>query len=106
MKAVAGPATTGGAGCSYEIEENGLLATVVFSGTYPAECGEKTGRFTSSTADRYTESAFRWLWSATGGRFLGKVRAGAAPAGATLFLRSSRAPGRLVRDIEQGSPTT
>lgn len=104
VKAVAGPCNNWRRGLQYEVEENGLLATVVFSGTYPAECGEKTWPLSVFDADRYTESAFRWLWSEAGGRFLGKVRAGAAPAGAALFLRFESEPlGALVRDMNKFS---
>ena len=42
VQAVAEPCGAWRRGLKYEIEENGLLATVVFSGTYPADCGEKT----------------------------------------------------------------
>ena len=104
VKAVAGPCNNWRRGLQYEVEENGLLATVVFSGTYPAECGEKTWPLSVFDADRYTESAFRWLWSETGGKLLGKVRAGAAPAGATLFLRFESEPlAALVRDMNKFS---
>ena len=84
VKAVAGACNNWRRGLKYEIEEHGLLATVVFSGTYPADCGEKTWPLSVFDADRYAESAFRWIWSETGGRFTGKVRAGTVPASATL----------------------
>ncbi|MBX3716397.1 MAG: D-alanyl-D-alanine carboxypeptidase/D-alanyl-D-alanine-endopeptidase [Burkholderiales bacterium] len=104
VKAVAGPCNNWRRGLQYEVEENGLLATVVFSGTYPSECGEKTWPLSVFDADRYTESAFRWLWSEAGGKFLGKVRAGAAPAGASLLLRFESEPlGALVRDMNKFS---
>ena len=104
VKAVAGACNNWRRGIKYEIEENGLLATVVFSGTYPADCGEKTWPLSVFDADRYAESAFRWIWSETGGRFTGKVRAGTAPAGATLFHRFESEPlAALVRDMNKFS---
>ncbi len=104
VKAVAGACNNWRRGLKYEIEENGLLATVVFSGTYPADCGEKTWPLSVFDADRYAESAFRWIWSETGGRFTGKVRAGATPAGATLFHRFESEPlAALVRDMNKFS---
>ncbi len=91
-------------GLRYEIEENGLLATVVFSGTYPADCGEKSWSLSVFDADRYAEAAFRWIWSEAGGRFTGKVRAGTAPAGAVAFHRFDSEPlAELVRDINKYS---
>ncbi|MBL0142413.1 MAG: D-alanyl-D-alanine carboxypeptidase/D-alanyl-D-alanine-endopeptidase [Betaproteobacteria bacterium] len=91
-------------GLKVEVEEHGLLATVVFSGTYPAECGEKTWPLSVFDPDRYAEAAFRWIWSETGGRFSGKVRAGTAPANAVLFHRFESEPlAALIRDINKYS---
>jgi D-alanyl-D-alanine carboxypeptidase/D-alanyl-D-alanine-endopeptidase (penicillin-binding protein 4) len=91
-------------GLRYEVDEQGLLATANFSGTYPADCGEKTLPLSVFDPDRYAEAAFRWIWSETGGRFTGKVRAGTAPAGAVLFHRFDSEPlAALVRDINKHS---
>ena len=104
VKAVAGACNNWRRGLKYEIEEHGLLATVVFSGTYPADCGEKTWPLSVFDADRYAESAFRWIWSEAGGRFTGKVRAVTSPAGATLFHRFESEPlAALVRDMNKFS---
>ena len=100
VKAVAGRATTR-RGIKYEIEENGLLAT----GSSPAPTRRSAEQHLSVfDADRYTESAFRWIWSETGGRFTGKVRAGTTPAGATLFHRFESEPlAAPVRDMNKFS---
>lgn len=91
-------------GLKYEIEENGLLATVVFSGTYPADCGEKAWALSVFDADRYAEAAWRWIWSEAGGRLVGKVRAGTAPANAVPFHRFESEPlAAIVRDINKFS---
>jgi D-alanyl-D-alanine carboxypeptidase/D-alanyl-D-alanine-endopeptidase (penicillin-binding protein 4) len=104
VKAVAGPCNNWRKGLKYEIEESGLLATVLFTGIYPAECGEKAWPLALFDPDRYAEAAFRWLWSEAGGRLAGKVRAGATPAGAALFHRFESEPlAALVRDINKFS---
>jgi len=104
VKLVPGPCNNWRRGLKYEVEEMGLLATVVFSGTYPADCGEKAWPLAVFDADRYAEAALRWIWSETGGRLGGKVRAGKAPAGATLFHRFESEPlAGLVRDINKYS---
>jgi D-alanyl-D-alanine carboxypeptidase/D-alanyl-D-alanine-endopeptidase (penicillin-binding protein 4) len=104
VKLVKEPCNNWRRGLRYEVDEMGLLATVVFSGTYPADCGEKAWPLSVFDADRYAEAAFRWIWSETGGRFTGKVRAGRAPAGATLFHRFESEPlASLVRDINKYS---
>ena len=91
-------------GLRHEIEENGLLATVVISGTYPADCGEKAWPLSVFDPDRYAEAAFRWIWSEAGGRFAGKVRPGATPPDAVLFHRFESEPlAALVRDINKFS---
>lgn len=104
VKLVQEPCNNWRKGLKHEIEEMGLLATVVFSGTYPADCGEKAWPLSVFDADRYAEAALRWIWSEAGGRLTGKVRAGKAPAGATLFHRFESEPlAALVRDINKFS---
>ena len=88
----------------HEIEENGLIATVVFSGTYPAECGEKDWALSLFDGPRFTESILRWVWSEAGGVLKGRVRAGTVPAGARLFYRHESEPlANLVRDMNKFS---
>ena len=88
----------------HEIEETGLLATVVFSGTYPQDCGEKSWALSVFDGDRYFESAFRWAWSEAGGKLLGKVRPGTRPTEARLLYTEESDPlAELVRDINKFS---
>jgi serine-type D-Ala-D-Ala carboxypeptidase/endopeptidase (penicillin-binding protein 4) len=88
----------------YEIEERGLLAMVVFSGSYSAECGERTWPLSVFDGPRFTESALRWLWSEAGGVLRGKVRSGVAPADARPFFRFDSEPlANLVRDTNKFS---
>jgi D-alanyl-D-alanine carboxypeptidase/D-alanyl-D-alanine-endopeptidase (penicillin-binding protein 4) len=87
-----------------EIDENGLIATVVFGGTYPADCGEQSWPLSLFDGPRFTESVLRWVWSESGGVLRGKVRAGAAPDGAKLFYRYESEPlANLVRDMNKFS---
>jgi D-alanyl-D-alanine carboxypeptidase/D-alanyl-D-alanine-endopeptidase (penicillin-binding protein 4) len=89
---------------TYEIDETGLLATVVFSGTFPLDCGEKTWPLAVFDGDRYFESVFRWVWSEAGGKMVGKVRPGRAPAEGKLFLTLESDPlAEIVRDINKYS---
>jgi D-alanyl-D-alanine carboxypeptidase/D-alanyl-D-alanine-endopeptidase (penicillin-binding protein 4) len=104
LKRVKEPCNNWRRGLRYEVEEDGLLATVIFSGTYPEECGEKAWPLSLFDADRYAEAALRWIWSEAGGRLAGKVRAAPAPDGATLFHRFESEPlAALVRDINKYS---
>jgi D-alanyl-D-alanine carboxypeptidase/D-alanyl-D-alanine-endopeptidase (penicillin-binding protein 4) len=91
-------------GLQYEVRENGLLSTVIFSGQYPAACGERSWPLAVLPADRFAESVFRWLWSEVGGLLRGKVRAGSVPAEARLFYRHESEPlANLVRDTNKFS---
>ncbi len=86
------------------VDENGLIATVVFSGTYAAACGEKTWALSLLDGPRFTEAAFRWLWSESGGVLRGKMRAGPVPPAATLFYRHESEPlASLARDMNKYS---
>jgi len=77
---------------------------VVFTGTFPLDCGEKTWPLAVFDGDRYFESVFRWVWSEAGGKLRGKVRAGAVASGARLLLRVDSEPlANLVRDMNKFS---
>jgi D-alanyl-D-alanine carboxypeptidase/D-alanyl-D-alanine-endopeptidase (penicillin-binding protein 4) len=87
-----------------EFEENGLIATVVVSGNFPAQCGEKTWPLAVLDGPRYSEAAWRWVWSEAGGVLRGKVRAGAAPPDAKLLYRHESEPlASLVHDMNKFS---
>ena len=91
-------------GITHEFDEQGLLANVMFSGTYPADCGEKTWALSVFDSSHYTEGALRWIWSEVGGRITGKVRAGTTPDRAKLLVRSESAPlADIVRDMNKFS---
>ncbi|HXN14793.1 MAG TPA: D-alanyl-D-alanine carboxypeptidase/D-alanyl-D-alanine-endopeptidase [Usitatibacter sp.] len=88
----------------YDIEEQGLIATVTFSGTYAADCGERSWPLSLFDGPRFTESVLRWLWSESGGVLRGKVRSGTTPEQARLFYRHESEPlANLVRDMNKFS---
>ena len=91
-------------GLTHEIVENGLLATAIFSGTYPAACGERDWALAVFDGPRFTESVLRWVWSESGGVLRGQVRAGKAPPEARLMHRHESEPlANLVRDMNKHS---
>jgi D-alanyl-D-alanine carboxypeptidase/D-alanyl-D-alanine-endopeptidase (penicillin-binding protein 4) len=87
-----------------EISENGLLATVVFSGTYPAACGENEWALSILDSAGFAEAVLRWVWSESGGVLRGRVRSGSVPATARLIHRQESEPlANLVRDMNKYS---
>ena len=91
-------------GIDYRIEEQGLIATVVFEGTYPAGCGERSWPLALFDPVRFAESAWRWLWSEAGGVLRGRVVDGATPPAARLVYRHESEPlANLVRDVNKFS---
>jgi len=87
-----------------EISENGLLATAVFSGTYPAACGENEWALSILDSAGFAEAVLRWVWSESGGVLRGRVRAAAVPANARLMHRQDSEPlANLVRDMNKYS---
>jgi D-alanyl-D-alanine carboxypeptidase/D-alanyl-D-alanine-endopeptidase (penicillin-binding protein 4) len=104
IRPVPGPCGAWRRGLKYDVVANGLIATVAFSGTYPAECGEKAWPLAVFDGARMRESTWRWVWSEAGGRFTGKMRDGATPAEARLFYRHESAPlADLLRDMNKFS---
>lgn len=88
----------------YEVDRNGRLATVVFSGSYAADCGERSWSLSILDGPAFTESALRWLWSESGGVLRGKVLSGTAPGDARLIYRHESEPlANLVRDTNKFS---
>jgi D-alanyl-D-alanine carboxypeptidase/D-alanyl-D-alanine-endopeptidase (penicillin-binding protein 4) len=88
----------------HEVEARGLIVTVVFSGTMPAACGERSWPLSVLDGAAFTESNLRWIWSETGGVLKGKVRSAVAPTQARLFLRQESEPlANLVRDMNKFS---
>jgi D-alanyl-D-alanine carboxypeptidase/D-alanyl-D-alanine-endopeptidase (penicillin-binding protein 4) len=89
---------------AHDVVEIGLLATVTFTGTYPAACGERALPLSIFDGARFTESTLRWLWTEAGGVLRGNVRAGPVPPEAQLLLRQESEPlANLVRDMNKYS---
>ena len=77
--------------------------SVRFSGSFAASCGEKTWPLAYAEPKRYNERALAGLWQSMGGRLLGTVRDGAAPATPPSFVSTSPALAEVVRDINKFS---
>ncbi len=89
---------------THDVLELGLIATISFSGTYPAACGERVLPLSLFDNARFAEANLRWLWSEVGGVLKGGVRAGTVPADARLMLRSESEPlASLLRDMNKHS---
>jgi D-alanyl-D-alanine carboxypeptidase/D-alanyl-D-alanine-endopeptidase (penicillin-binding protein 4) len=87
-----------------EIEENGLLATVQFSGNFAESCGEKAWSLGLFDHPRYNAALFRTLWSEAGGKIFGKSRDAGVPSDARLISSIESPPlADLVRDINKYS---
>ncbi len=88
----------------YEVEQNGLLAQVSFSGTIPADCAARTFTLAVLDPQANAESTLRWTWSEAGGKLRGKVRGAPVPADARLFYRFESEPlASLVHDMNKFS---
>jgi len=104
IKPLPGPCGWWRENLKHEFVENGMIGTIVFSGSYATACGENTWSLSVFDSARYTESVLRWVWSESGGKLTGKVRAGAVPAGAKLVMRVESEPlANLVRDMNKFS---
>ena len=87
-----------------EIEENGLLATVQFSGSFSESCGEKAWSLGLFDHPRYNAALFRTLWNEAGGKIFGKSRDAGVPGDARLIFTIESPPlADIVRDINKYS---
>jgi D-alanyl-D-alanine carboxypeptidase/D-alanyl-D-alanine-endopeptidase (penicillin-binding protein 4) len=76
----------------------------LFTGQYPAACGERELNVALLPADAHVAGVLRQLWSELGGSWAGEVREGRAPAGAAPFHVHESAPlAELVRDVNKFS---
>ncbi len=87
-----------------EIEENGLLANVQFSGTFAPSCGEKIWHMSLFDHSHYNAALFKTLWNEAGGKIFGAARDGALPPEARLVLAiESPTLSEVIRDINKFS---
>jgi D-alanyl-D-alanine carboxypeptidase/D-alanyl-D-alanine-endopeptidase (penicillin-binding protein 4) len=104
LKAVPGPCMAWRKDLRYEVQNTGLLATIYFSGSIPASCGERDWPLVVMDSATFTESLWRWVWSEAGGVLRGKVRDGSTPKDAVLLYRQDSEPlATLVRDMNKFS---
>ncbi len=88
----------------HDFLEIGLVATVVFSGSMPAACGEKLWSLSVFDSAQFSESVWRWVWSEAGGKLRGKMRSGTVPPDARLLMRLDSDPlSVLVREMNKNS---
>lgn len=77
---------------------------MVFKGSYPAPCGEKTWSVAYPDPVSYAPRAVAGMWQEMGGKLLGRVRDGvAAPGLKPLFELESPPLAEVVRDINKYS---
>jgi D-alanyl-D-alanine carboxypeptidase/D-alanyl-D-alanine-endopeptidase (penicillin-binding protein 4) len=75
-----------------------------FTGTYPAQCGEKDLNVALLAPEDYLAGMIRQLWTEMGGTWTGKVREGVVPPTARLvYTHESETLGETVRDINKFS---
>jgi len=78
--------------------------TLQVSGTYSANCGERSRPYNVLEHPQYVGSLFRVLWRELGGTLAGTVREGTVPPGAQLVATHvSPALAEVVRDINKFS---
>ncbi|HEX5612416.1 MAG TPA: D-alanyl-D-alanine carboxypeptidase/D-alanyl-D-alanine-endopeptidase [Burkholderiales bacterium] len=76
----------------------------LFTGDYPASCGERTWHVALLSHPDFVGGVFRQLWPELGGSFAGAVRDGLLPAEAKLlYAHESAALAEIVRDINKFS---
>lgn len=81
--------------------------SVMLSGSYSMDCGEKTLFLSVHPAANYTFGLFRQLWEEQGGIFRGNVSTGIAPQGIPpLEVHESPPLSDIVRDINKYSNNT
>jgi serine-type D-Ala-D-Ala carboxypeptidase/endopeptidase (penicillin-binding protein 4) len=76
----------------------------LFTGEYPASCGERSWHVALLTHPEFVGGVFRQLWPELGGTLTGSVREAAVPSGMKLFYsHESSSLAEIVRDINKFS---
>ena len=77
---------------------------VVFAGSYPLACGEKTWPLAYADPSRFAARAVHGMWLQLGGQLSGSVREGSVPSGLTpMLFHESPTLAEVVRDINKYS---
>lgn len=88
----------------YDISKEGQATTVIFSGSFPANCGEKYLELLALTENDYHLFLFRKLWLEAGGIFNGKLRVNALPTEALRLAQHESKPlAQLLPEINKWS---
>ena len=74
-----------------------------FAGRYPAACDERQWPVAYADPAQFAARVLAGLWAEVGGSLSGRVRDGAAPAGAPAFVLRSPPLADVVRDINKYS---
>jgi len=87
-----------------DAQGNSQTARLVFSGAFPASCGERVRHFSVLSHAQYTHALFGELWRELGGTFSGSVRNGTLGSDARL-IDGVQSPtlSEVVRDINKYS---
>ena len=89
-------------GASFDTQSNRASAT--FTGTYPADCGEKDWYVSLFDHTGLLAGTFARLWRDAGGTWAGVMREGVTPKNArVLFVHSSAPLASMVTDINKFS---
>lgn len=87
-----------------QVDTDWSRARIVFKGSYPADCGEKSENFSVLASPRFFAGSFRRLWEELGGRIDGRVRDGLLPEHARRIAQTESPPlAEVVRDINKFS---
>ena len=84
----------------FEPQGNAETARLIVTGSYAADCGERTRSFSLLNHRAYTAALFTQLWKDLGGFITGTVRDGPVPLGARL-LASMRSPDEPPLDAKR-----
>ncbi|MDP3678714.1 MAG: D-alanyl-D-alanine carboxypeptidase/D-alanyl-D-alanine-endopeptidase, partial [Methylotenera sp.] len=80
------------------------MTTVIFSGGYAPDCGEKYLELSIFDDEQYAFYTFKKLWQELGGKFNGNLKIQATPSTAIKVIEQASDPlGYVVRDINKWS---
>lgn len=88
----------------YDVSKEGQTTTVIFSGSFPANCDEKYLELLALTENDYHLFLFRKLWAEAGGIFNGKLQVKALPGDALKLAQHESKPlSQLLSEINKWS---
>ncbi len=104
LKRVAGACGDWRGRIAYDVKPAQDKTTVIFTGSYAAECGERFLELSLFGDEKYAFYTFRKLWRELGGEFNGALRLQQTPVSAVKLLEQTSEPlGSVVRDINKWS---